>query len=78
MIGKKKINPILRSQAHLQVSPANARTKTCKRACLPKHTANSKDAAKMKDRITKVKNGQLVWYIKNWADTIEIKGWIFR
>jgi len=44
----------------LQVAPANAKTKTCKRACLPQRTADSKDAAKMKDRITKDKNGQLV------------------
>jgi len=31
-------NPTLRSQAHLQVAPAKAKTKTCKRACLPKRT----------------------------------------
>jgi len=39
----------------LQVAPANAKSKTCKRACLPKRTADKNDAAKMKD-----KNGQLV------------------
>jgi len=44
----------------LQVAPANAKTKTCKRACLPQRTADRKDAAKMKDRITNDKNGQLV------------------
>jgi len=41
--------PTLRSQAHLQVAPANAKTQTCKRACLPKRTADRKDAAKMKE-----------------------------
>ena len=51
---------MLRSQAHLQVAPANAKTKTCKRACLPQRTTDRKDAAKMKDRMTKDKNGQLV------------------
>jgi hypothetical protein len=46
----------LRSQAQLvpkfrglQVSPANAKSKTCKRACLPKREADRKDAAKMKE-----------------------------
>jgi len=33
----------------LQVAPANAKTKTCKRACLPQRTADRKDAAKMKE-----------------------------
>jgi len=46
--------------AHLQFSQANAKTKTCKRACLPQRTADRKDAAKMKDRTTRDKNGQLV------------------
>lgn len=41
---------MLRSQAHLQVAPANAITKTCKRACLPKRTAVRKDSAKMKEK----------------------------
>ena len=41
--------PTLRSQAHLQVAPANAKTQTCKRACLPQRTADRKDAAKMKE-----------------------------
>jgi hypothetical protein len=44
----------------LQVAPANAIAKTCKRACLPERTADRNDAAKMKDRMTKYKNGQLV------------------
>jgi hypothetical protein len=35
-------------------------TKTSQRACLPERTADIKEAAKMKDRITKDKNGQLV------------------
>lgn len=43
---------MLRSQAHLQVAPAKAKTKTCKRACLPQPTVNRKDAAKMKDKMT--------------------------
>jgi len=34
----------------LQVAPANAKTKTCKRACLPERTADWKDAAKMKEK----------------------------
>ena len=29
---------MLRSQAHLQVAQAHAKTKTCKRACLPQRT----------------------------------------
>jgi hypothetical protein len=36
------------SQAHLQVSPANAKTKTCKRACLPQRTAYKKMQQKRK------------------------------
>ncbi|MDO9153238.1 MAG: hypothetical protein Q7U47_05950 [Paludibacter sp.] len=52
----------------MQVAPANAKTKTCKRACLPKRTKDRKDAAKMKDRMTKDKNGQLVTSgIKPWG-----------
>jgi hypothetical protein len=52
--------PTLRSQAHLQVAPANAKSKTCKRACLPKRTADRKDAAKMKDKMTgKINNETL-------------------
>jgi len=43
---------MLRSQAHLQVAPANAKTKTCKRACLPQRTADRNDAAKMKEKLT--------------------------
>jgi len=40
---------MLCSQAHLQVARANAKTKTYKRACLPKRTADRKDTAKMKE-----------------------------
>jgi len=66
--------PTLRSQAHLQVAPANAKTKTCKKACLPKRTADRKDAAKMKDKLTgKINNETLTRYIKNWADSAENK-----
>ncbi|GET23041.1 hypothetical protein JCM18694_32870 [Prolixibacter denitrificans] len=43
---------MLRSQAHLQVAQANAKTKTCKRACLPKRTTDRKNAAKKKDKLT--------------------------
>ena len=61
------MNPSLRSQAHLQVAPANAKAKTCKRACLPKRTTDRKDAAKMKDRISNDKYGQLVTApTRNW------------
>lgn len=59
------MNPSPRSQAHLQVVPANAKAKTCKRACLTKRTTDRKDAAKMKDRISKDKNGQLVTRAKS-------------
>jgi len=31
------LNSNLRSQAHCQVAPANATTKTCQRAYLPQH-----------------------------------------
>jgi hypothetical protein len=65
----------LRSQAHFQVAPANAKTKTCKRACLPLRTADKKDAAKMKDRITNDKNGQLVTKAKiKRAESANLKG----
>ncbi len=50
--------PTLRSQAHLQVAPANAKTKTCKRACLPQRTVDRKDAAKMKDKLTRKINNE--------------------
>ncbi len=42
--------PTLRSQAHLQVAPANAKSKTCKRACLHQRTVERKDAAKIKEK----------------------------
>jgi hypothetical protein len=53
---------MLRSQAHLQVTPANAKTKTCKRAYLPKRTANKIDARKMKVNIS---NGKVVGISNN-------------
>lgn len=64
--------PTLPSQAHLQVAPANAKVKTCKRAYLPQHTADRNDAAKMKDRIMKDKNDQLetsgIFYCRDSAE----------
>jgi hypothetical protein len=65
---------MLRSQAHLQVAQAVTRPKPAKELAYS-NTRTEKYAAKMKDRITNDKNGQLVTrYIKNWADTTEIKG----
>ena len=65
---------MLRSQAHLQVAQADTRPKPAKELTYS-NTLTEKYAAKMKDRITNDKNGQLVTrYIKNWADTTEIKG----
>ena len=52
--------PTLRSHTHLQATQIQAQSKACKRVCLPKHTTDRNNAAKMKDRFTKVKNGQLV------------------
>ena len=67
--------PTLRSHTHLQAAQIHAQSKACKRVCLPKHTADRNNAAKIKDRLSNDKNGQLVTrYIKNWADTTEIKG----
>ena len=40
------------SHTHCQTAKANANTKTCKRACLPKRTADRKDAAKMIEKLT--------------------------
>jgi hypothetical protein len=52
----------------LQVAPANAKTKTCKRACLPKRTADRKYAAKMTDKLTgKINNETLTRGIKHWG-----------
>jgi hypothetical protein len=45
----------------LQVAQANAKAKTCKRACLPKRQADRKDAAKMKEnRTRKINNETLI------------------
>lgn len=53
---------ILKCQKSLQAHPS------------PPH-GQKDSAAKIRDRITKAMNGQLVTrYIKNWADTSEIKG----
>jgi len=42
----------------LQVARANPKTKTCKRACLPKRTVDRKKAAKMKDKLTEKQNNE--------------------
>lgn len=52
--------PALRSHTHLHAAQADTQTEACKRVCLPKRTADRNNAAKMKDRFTKDKNGQLV------------------
>ena len=52
--------PTLRSHTHLQAAQIQAQSKACKRVCLPNHTADRNNAAKMKDIITKDTNGQLV------------------
>jgi len=49
LVEMTKHDSTLRSQAHLQDASANAKTKNYKRACLPKCTADRKDAAKMKE-----------------------------
>ena len=57
----------------MQVAQADTRPKPAKELAYP-NARTEKYAAKMKDRLTKDKNGQLVTrYIKNWADTTEIK-----
>ncbi len=50
---------MLRSQAHLQVAQADTRPKPAKELTYS-NTLTEKYAAKMKDRITNDKNGQLV------------------
>ena len=50
---------MLRSQAHLQVAQAVTRPKPAKELAYS-NTRTEKYAAKMKDRMTKDKNGQLV------------------
>ena len=58
------INLPLQSQAHLQVAQADTRPKPAKELAYS-NTRTEKYAAKMKDRITNDKNGQLVTrYIK--------------
>jgi len=52
--------PALRSHTHLQAAQIQAQFKACKRVCLPKPTTDRNNAAKIKDRIMKDKNGQLV------------------
>jgi hypothetical protein len=70
--------PSLRFQAHLAFPQGLPSVQKCQKSlqARPTPTHGLKDnAAKIKDRITKDKNGQLVTrYIKNWADTTEIKG----
>lgn len=70
--------PSLRCQAHWQNAQSNRYIQILPKSlpALPTPTHVQKDnAAKIKDRITEDKNGQLVTrYIKNWADTTEIKG----
>ena len=48
------------SQAHLQVAQADTPPKPAKELAFPTHGQTEKYAAKMKDRITNDKNGQLV------------------
>ena len=50
----------LRSHTHLQAAQIHAQSKVCKRVCLLKHTADRNNAAKIKDRLSNDKNGQLV------------------
>jgi hypothetical protein len=62
-------------------------TKTCKRACLANTRTDRKYAAKMKDRITKDKNGQLVtggmFYCRDSAEvndcgSLQTSSWLDR
>jgi len=48
------------SQAHLQVAQANTPPKPAKELAFPTHGETEKYAAKMNNRITNDKNGQLV------------------
>lgn len=70
--------PSLRFQAHLAFPQGLPSIQKCQKSlqALPTPTHGQKDsAAKIKDRLSNDKNGQLVTrYIKNWADTTEIKG----
>jgi hypothetical protein len=58
------MNPSLHSQAHLQVAQAATLPKPAKELAYPNAQAE-KYAAKMKDRMTKDKNGQLVTRAKS-------------
>ena len=70
--------PSLRFQAHLAFTQGLPSIQKCQKSlqARPTPTHGQKDsAAKIKDEISVDKNGQLVTrYIKNWADTTEIKG----
>lgn len=70
--------PSLRFQAHLAFPQGLPSFQKCQKSlqARPAPTHGQKDsAAKIKDRLTNDKNGQLVTrYIKNWADTTKIKG----
>ena len=71
-------HPSLRFQAHLASTQGLPSDQKCQKSLQVRPTPShgqKDDAAKMKDGLMKDKNGQLVTrYIKNWADTTEIKG----
>jgi hypothetical protein len=52
--------PALHSHTHLQAAQIQAQFKACKRVCLPKPTTDRNNTAKIKYRIMKDKDGQLV------------------
>jgi hypothetical protein len=58
------MNPSLRSQAHLQFAQATTQPKPAKELAYP-NAQTEKYAAKIKDRMTKDKNGQLVTRAKS-------------
>lgn len=67
-------HPTLRSQAHLQVAPSDTRPKPAKELAYPT-ARQTENAAKMKDRISNDKNGQLVTRAKSKrADSGNLKG----
>ena len=66
--------PTLRSQAHLQVAQADTRPKPAKELAYP-NTRQTENAAKMGQRETNDKNGQLVTRAKSKrADSGNLKG----
>jgi hypothetical protein len=66
--------PTLRSQAHLQVASANARPKPAKELAYP-NPRQAENAAKLGQRETNDKNGQLVTRVKSKrADSGNLKG----